>query len=226
MSIKQNLDTIKEKINTACEKCGRNPSEVTLLAVTKTRTAEEINEVINLGVVNIGENRVQELIAKYDDVSKKANWHLIGHLQKNKVKYIADKVSMIHSADTLSLVAEIDRQCKKIDKIMDILIEVNISGEETKGGISPNEVYDFIDSISSFSNIKVKGLMTMAPKGAPENVLHEIFSKLSALSKDISKKGYPHISMDFLSMGMSEDFEAAICEGSNIVRIGTALFKQ
>lgn len=225
MSIKQNLDTINKKISAACEKCGRDPSEVTLLAVTKTRTIEEINEAIDLGVINIGENRVQELVAKYDDVSKKANWHLIGHLQKNKVKYIADKVSMIHSADTPSLVAEIDRQCKKIDKIMDILIEINISGEETKSGISPDEVYDFIDSISSFSNVKVKGLMTMAPKGAPENILHDIFSKLSALSEDISAKGYDNISMDFLSMGMSEDFEAAICEGSNIVRIGTALFK-
>ena len=144
MSIKQNLEEIQKKINNVCKICGRNPSDVTILAVTKTRTAEEINEVIELGIVNVGENRVQELISKYDSVSDKARWHLIGNLQKNKVKYIADKVCMIHSVDSISLAEEIDRRCKKINKIMDILIEVNISGEESKSGISPDKIYDFI----------------------------------------------------------------------------------
>ena len=158
-------------------------------------------------------------------MSKEARWHLIGHLQKNKVKYIADKVFMIHSADSPSLVKEIDRQCKKIGKTMDILIEINISGEESKSGISPTQTDDFINEISSFSNVKVRGLMTMAPKDAPEDKLHDIFSSLCALSKDIASKGYDNVSMDYLSMGMSGDYEVAICEGSNIVRIGTALFR-
>lgn len=225
MSIKQNIMQIKQNIDAACKKSGRNSDDVMLLAVTKTRTADQINEVIQCGVVNIGENRVQELVAKYDDVSKEARWHLIGHLQKNKVKYIADKVCMIHSADSPSLVKEIDRQCKKIGKTMDILIEINISGEESKSGISPTQTDDFINEISSFSNVKVRGLMTMAPKDAPEDKLHDIFSSLCALSKDIASKGYDNVSMDYLSMGMSGDYEVAICEGSNIVRIGTALFR-
>ena len=225
MSIKQNIMQIKQNIDAACKKSGRNSDDVMLLAVTKTRTADQINEVIQCGVVNIGENRVQELVAKYDDVSKEARWHLIGHLQKNKVKYIADKVFMIHSADSPSLVKEIDHQCKKIGKTMDILIEINISGEESKSGISPTQTDDFINEISSFSNVKVRGLMTMAPKDAPEDKLHDIFSSLCALSKDIASKGYDNVSMDYLSMGMSGDYEVAICEGSNIVRIGTALFR-
>lgn len=225
MSIKQNLEEIRNRINTACSACGRNPDEVTILAVTKTRSANEINEIIDCGIENIGENRVQELLAKYDDVSQKARWHIIGHLQKNKVKYIADKVCMIHSVESVSLAEEIDRQCKKHNKIMDILIEVNISGEESKSGISPDEIYNFIESICQLPNIRVRGLMTMAPKDAPEDVLHRIFSQLSGLSADISTKKYNNTRMDFLSMGMSGDFEIAVAEGSDIVRIGTALFR-
>lgn len=225
MSIKQNLEEIQKKINNVCKICGRNPSDVTILAVTKTRTAEEINEVIELGIVNVGENRVQELISKYDSVSDKARWHLIGNLQKNKVKYIADKVCMIHSVDSISLAEEIDRRCKKINKIMDILIEVNISGEESKSGISPDKIYDFIDIVQNLENVKIQGLMTMAPRLAPEDELHIIFSSLTSLSKDISSHSYKNVSMHYLSMGMSGDYEIAICEGSDIVRIGTALFK-
>lgn len=225
MSIKQNLEEIQKKINNACKICGRNPADVTILAVTKTRTPEEINEAIELGIVNVGENRVQELIAKYDSVSDKARWHLIGNLQKNKVKYIADKVCMIHSVDSVSLAEEIDRRCKKTDKIMDILIEVNISGEESKSGISPDEIYNFIDAVQKLENVKIQGLMTMAPRLAPEDELHGIFSSLASLSKDISSHGYKNVNMQYLSMGMSGDYEIAICEGSDIVRIGTALFK-
>lgn len=225
MSIKQNLEEIQKKINNACKICGRNPADVTILAVTKTRTPEEINEAIELGIVNVGENRVQELIAKYDSVSDKARWHLIGNLQKNKVKYIADKVCMIHSVDSVSLAEEIDRRCKKTDKIMDILIEVNISGEESKSGISPDEIYNFIETVQNLENVKIQGLMTMAPRLAPEDELHGIFSSLASLSEDISSHGYKNVNMQYLSMGMSGDYEIAICEGSDIVRIGTALFK-
>lgn len=225
MSIKSNLEQIQSRITKVCEASGRNPEDVMLLAVTKTRSVKEINEIISLGVENIGENRVQELIKKYDDISPKARWHLIGHLQTNKVKYIADKVCMIHSVESISLAKEISKQCKKHSRVMDILIEVNISGEESKSGIAPNEIFSFIDEICGYDNIKIRGLMTMAPKGADDNELHDIFSQLSQLAVDISEKKYDNISMDFLSMGMSGDFEIAISEGSNIVRIGTALFK-
>lgn len=225
MSIKENLFAVRQKINSACEKSGRNPDDVTLLAVTKTRSAEEINEIINLGIVNIGENRVQELMEKYDKISPKARWHLIGHLQKNKVKYIADKVCMIHSVESVELASEIDRRCKKIDKTMDILVEVNVSGEISKSGITPDSVHDFINTVSKFENIRIRGLMTMAPKFADEEELHRVFSGLAKLFQQISDAEYPNTSMDFLSMGMSGDFESAICEGSNIVRIGTALFR-
>lgn len=225
MSIKSNLGEIRSKINKACEASGRNADDVMLLAVTKTRSADEINEIISLGVENIGENRVQELISKYDDVSPKARWHLIGHLQKNKVKYIADKVCMIHSVESISLAQEISKQCKKHHRVMDILIEVNVSGEESKSGIAPDEIFTFIETIRNYDNINICGLMTMAPKEASENELHGIFSKLSQLAVDISEKKYDNVSMKFLSMGMSGDFEIAISEGSGIVRIGTALFK-
>ena len=225
MSIKENLYEVTSNIENACKKCGRNPHGIMLLAVTKTRSPEEINEIIDLGITNIGENRVQELISKYDLVSPKAKWHLIGHLQRNKVKYIADKVEMIHSVDSFELAKEIDRQCKKIDRVMDILIEINVSGEESKSGIEPSQIYDLLSQIITLSNVRVRGLMTMAPKFASKSDLSKIFSDLFQISVDISDKKYDNISMDYLSMGMSNDYEDAILEGSNIVRIGTALFK-
>ena len=224
MSIKQNIETVKHNIEQACKASNRKPQDVMLLAVTKMHTADEINELVDCGITNLAENRVQELMSKYDDVHGNVNWHLIGHLQKNKVKYIADKVVMIHSVESMSLVEEIDRQCAKIDKIMDVLIELNISGEESKHGITPDEVFDFVQKAGSFGHVKVKGLMTMAPKGAPDDQLHEIFSQLYKISVDISSKKYDNISMEYLSMGMSSDYCIAIEEGSNIVRIGSALF--
>ena len=148
MKIDENLPVIKENIRRACEKCGRDVNDVTILAVTKTMDAQNINRAIELGLVNIGENRVQELLEKYDLVDKRAVWHIIGHLQKNKVKYIADKVSMIHSVESFELAKEIDKQCKKFGRVMDILVEVNVSGEESKSGISPDEAKDFVREIS------------------------------------------------------------------------------
>jgi pyridoxal phosphate enzyme (YggS family) len=222
--IKDNLVEIEKKITSSCEKSNRKRQDIMLLAVTKTRSAKEINEVISLGYTNIGENRVQELLEKYDDVDKRAVWHLIGHLQTNKVKYIADKVSMIHSVDSVKLAKEIDTQCKKIGKIMDILIEVNVSGEESKFGASPNGLDILLAEIAKFSNIKVRGLMTMAPKNASENVIRDIFSNLFKISVDISQKKYNNINMDYLSMGMSNDFEIAVEQGSNIIRLGRIIF--
>lgn len=224
MSIESNIENIKNRIKLSLEKSGRT-DDVEIIAVTKTRTTEEINEVVRLGLTHLGENRVQELVAKYDYIKGDVTWHLIGHLQRNKVKYIADKVSMIHSVDSLELLKEIDRQAKKHGRVIDVLIEVNVSGEESKSGIRPSEVFCFMENASQFENIKVRGLMTMAPLGAPEDEIRNVFSGLSKISIDISEKKYDNISMEYLSMGMSNDFPIAIEEGSNIVRIGTALFK-
>ena len=225
MSIAQNLKEIKDNIAAACERSGRDPQEVTLLAVTKTIDADRINEAISLGVTDIGENRVQELLSKYDLIKGDVRWHLIGHLQSNKVKYIADKVCMIHSVESLSLAKEIERQCAKIDKIMDILVEVNVSGEESKSGITPEEALDFVKEVSLFPHIRVKGLMTMAPFDAENDELHGIFANLYKIAVDISSKKLDNVIMECLSMGMTGDYEIAVEENSTIVRIGTGLFK-
>ncbi len=226
MSIEQNLNEIKKNISAACEKAGRNPDSVTILAVTKTIDADRINEAVSLGLCDLGENRVQELLSKYDDVKGDVRWHIIGHLQKNKVKYIADKVCMIHSVESYSLMEEIERQCARIDKVMDILIEVNVSGEESKSGIAPSEVFDFVQKASTYPHIRVKGLMTMAPFGAENDELHQIFSDLYKISVDISHKKLDNVSMECLSMGMTNDYAVAVEENSTIVRVGTGLFKQ
>lgn len=223
MSIKKNLDTIKQNIAAACSECGRNPDDVLVLAVTKTRTAEEINEAIRCGITDIGENRVQELLSKYDDVDKNVRWHIIGHLQTNKVKYIADKVSMIHSVDSLKLAEEINRRCASIGKVMDILIEIN-SGEENKDGIDPAKAYELIETVSGFSNVRIRGLMTMAPIFADQETLKKVFSGLYQLSVDISAKKYDNVSMECLSMGMSGDYVEAVRSGATIIRPGRALF--
>ena len=225
MSIKENLLEIRQKIDAACERTGRNPEDVTILAVTKTIDADRINEAVSLGLHDLGENRVQELLSKYEDVKGDVRWHIIGHLQSNKVKYIADKVCMIHSVESLSLAREIERQCAKIDKIMDILVEVNVSGEQSKSGITPDEAEDFIREVSKFEHIRVKGLMTMAPFDAKDEELHQIFSNLYKISVDISSKKLDNVIMECLSMGMTGDYEIAVEENSTIVRIGTGLFK-
>ena len=223
MSIKENLDIIKQNIAAACSECGRDPKDVLILAVTKTRSAEEINEAIRCGITDIGENRVQELLSKYDEVDKNVRWHIIGHLQSNKVKYIADKVSMIHSVDSVKLAEEIDRRCAPLGKVMDILIEIN-SGEENKDGIDPLEAFSVIEEISKLKNVSIKGLMTMAPIYASEEVLKKVFSDLYKLSVDISSKRYDNVSMECLSMGMSGDYEEAVRQGATIIRPGRTLF--
>ena len=225
MSIQENLSEIKANIAAACKKAGRNTEDVTILAVTKTIDAVRINEAVSLGLRDLGENRVQELISKYDEVKGDVRWHLIGHLQKNKVKYIADKVCMIHSVESYSLMEEIEKQCSRIDKVMDILIEVNVSGEESKSGIEPSEVLDYVTKASSYPHIRVKGLMTMAPFDAENDELHQIFSKLYEISVDISSKKLDNVSMEHLSMGMTNDYAIAVEENSTIVRVGTGLFK-
>jgi len=221
--LKERLEKIRERITKSADIAGKKAEDITLVAVTKTYEADVINEAIDLGVTDIGENKVQEILRKYDDV-KPVRWHLIGHLQSNKVKYIIDKVVMIHSVDSLHLMDEIERQAEKNNIVMDILIQVNISGEESKFGIKPEEIYDFLDYAESLKHIKVRGLMTILPKNdnIVNNKLH--FVNINRLYLDISQKKYDNIYMDYLSMGMSGDFEEAIIEGSNMVRIGSAIF--
>lgn len=222
--IKDNLENVLYKIDEAAKKSGRRAEDIKLIAVSKTVAVDRIKEITSLGIRDLGENRVQEICDKYDSFEKDINWHLIGQLQTNKVKYIIDKVTMIHSLDRIELAKEIQKRAKNADRIMDVLVEVNVSGEETKSGISPLNVMDFMGQLSEFPNIRVRGLMTVAPFFKESRDTRPIFAALRKLAVDIDNENIHNISMDFLSMGMSNDFEVAIEEGSNIVRIGTRLF--
>lgn len=223
MSIYENLKEVERRISDAAKRAGRDGSEITLIAVSKTKPIGLIKEAIDCGVSNLGENRVQEVMEKFDEIEG-ARWHLIGHLQKNKVKYIIDKAEFIHSVDSLDLAKEIDKQARKANKVQKILIQVNVSGEESKFGISPDEVLNLLKDISVLENVKVKGLMTMAPKDATEKELREIFGGLKRIMLDIRDKKLDNIDMDELSMGMSGDFEIAVEEGATMVRVGTGIF--
>lgn len=223
MGIAENLQEVERRITAAAEKSGRKRGDITFIAVTKTHPAEMMNEAIDLGVTDIGENKPQEIRDKYEFV-KPAKWHLIGHLQTNKVKYIIDKVCLIHSVDSIKLMDEIERQAQKHNLTMDILIQVNISGEESKSGIRPEELDLLLNHAGELHNVKVKGLMTIAPKtdNPDENFLH--FDNMRQLFVDRSKNICDNVSMQYLSMGMSGDYETAIECGANMVRIGSAVF--
>lgn len=219
----ESLDKVRQNISEAAKRSGRNPEDITLVAVTKTHGADVINEAIDCGVTDIGENKVQEIMEKYDKV-KPVRWHLIGHLQTNKVKYIIDKVYMIHSVDSIKLMDEIEHQAEKHGVDMKILIQINISGEETKFGIKPEELESLLLHAGSLKHVKVCGLMTIAPKidSNMSNRLH--FDNIRKIYIDISQKKYDNVNMQYLSMGMSSDYESAIEAGSNMVRVGSAIF--
>lgn len=222
--IKENMAAVAENIRRAAGECGRNAEDVRLIAVTKTYGAAEINEAIDCGATDIGENRVQEILEKYDSI-KPVRWHLIGHLQKNKVKYIIDKVELIHSVDSFDLAKEIDRQAKKHDKVQRILLEVNISGEESKFGLKSSEVLELCKRISAdLDNVKIEGLMTLAPYTDDEEVLSGVFSGLKELSLEIDKEGIERVGMKELSMGMTNDYPLAVKHGATMVRVGTGIF--
>ena len=222
--IKNNLEIINEKIKKAALKASRNPEEIKLVAVTKTATIEQIEEAISAGVEIIGENKVQEAKEKYQILTPDIEWHLVGHLQTNKVKYAIEIFDLIHSVDGIKLAKEIDRRSLQFGMITNVLVEVNISGEETKYGIKPEEVEPFLKEISEFSRIRVRGLMTIAPIVEDKEEVRPYFRKLRELSKEIKKKNIKNVRMDYLSMGMTEDFEVAVEEGANIVRIGRGIF--
>ena len=223
--IKENIQVINDNIERAALNSGRKKEDITLLGVTKTVDTDAILEAINCGITDIGENKPQELARKYDVIGDKVRWHLIGTLQTNKVKYIIDKVSMIHSLDREALCEEIQKRAEKIDKTIDCLVQVNISKEESKHGLDKENVVEFIKNTSKkYKNINIKGLMTMAPFSADENEIRNVFKGLKDLSLEIKNLNIKGVSMDVLSMGMSNDYEIAIEEGSTIVRVGTSIF--
>jgi len=222
--ISENLKSVREKMANSAVKSGRSPEDILLVAVTKTYSPEAINEAIDCGVTDIGENRVQEIIDKYDKV-KPVRWHLIGHLQSNKVKYIIDKVCLIHSVDSMHLMDEIERQAELhgVDSI-NILIQVNISGEESKFGIKPEELKYMFEHCEGLKHVKIKGLMTILPKDCDYVTKNLLFCNIGSIFVDNIGKTYHNVNMEYLSMGMSGDFESAIENGANIVRIGSKIF--
>lgn len=224
IDIKNNLDEIMINIKNAAEASGRKAEDILLLGVTKTVEVERIKKLMECGVKTLGENRVQELLSKYDIIGNEAKWHLIGNLQTNKVKYIADKVELIHSVESVKLAEEIDKQGKKINKVIDILVEINIANESSKHGILPENVSKFIDEISKFDNICIKGLMTVAPFVENPQDNRKYFAQMRKIFIDNKAKNVDNINMEFLSMGMTNDYQVAIEEGANIVRIGTGIF--
>lgn len=222
--IKDNIDAINRNKDEITVRAGGRPGDVLLVAVTKTRSAGEINEAIDAGITDIGENKVQEIMDKFDAV-KPVRWHMIGHLQTNKVKYIIDKVSMIHSVDSFHLAEEIDKRAAQHGTTMDILVQVNSAEEESKFGITTEETGKLIEEIlERCRNIRIRGLMCIAPfEDDPEDV-RIYFREVKILYDRFSKVVHPRLDFQYLSMGMSHDYEAAILEGSNIIRVGTAIF--
>ena len=224
-TIKNNLEIIKEKIKKAALKTDRSPEEIKLVAVTKTAAIEQIKEAINAGVKIIGENKVQEAKEKYQILTADTEWHLIGHLQTNKVKYAIEIFDCIQTVDSIKLAKEIDKRSLQFGKTTNVLVEVNVSGEKSKYGIKPEEVEPFLKEISEFSGIRVRGLMTIAPIiEEDKEEVRPYFRKLRELSEEIKSKNINNLKMDYLSMGMTDDFEVAIEEGANMVRIGRGIF--
>ena len=222
--VTENLKKVEEKIEKACERSGRSRSDVTLIAVSKTKPIEMMQEAMQAGVSIFGENKVQEIVKKEVELPKNVEWHLIGHLQRNKVRQIAGKVASIHSVDSFRLAEQIQKEYEKIGETANILIEVNVAKEESKFGLMPEETEEVIREIAKFPNIKVRGLMTIAPfvENPEENRIH--FQNLRKLLVDINAKNIDNLSMNELSMGMTGDYEVAIEEGATYVRVGTGIF--
>ena len=222
--IKKNLEAVREKIDEAAEACGRNVEDVLLVAVSKTRTPEEINIAIDAGVTDIGENKVQEIMDKYYSI-KPVRWHMIGHLQTNKVKYIIDKVDMIHSVDSIKLAGEIDRRAKAVGRTMDILVQINPAQEESKFGVSVDQAGDLVREIlENCENIRIRGLMSVAPIVENMRDVKPYFDAVKAKYDELACIEHPRLDFRYLSMGMSGDYPVAIEAGSNLVRVGSAIF--
>lgn len=222
--IKENIEAVQANIEAACQKAGRDPREVTLIAVSKTKPLSDIEEAIDCGMMEFGENKVQELVDKIEHVSRPVHWHLIGHLQTNKVKYIADKGLLIHSVDSVKLAKEIQKEAVKKQADCDILLEVNVAREESKFGFTCEEVPDAVAEIAQLSNVHIQGLMTIAPFVENPEDNRVIFAKLHKLLLDIKSRNIDNVNMNVLSMGMTNDYTVAVEEGATMVRVGTGIF--
>lgn len=222
--LKDNLEKVGRNVAEACKRAGRDRSEVTLIAVSKTKPVDMLQEIYAEGVRDFGENKVQEMCGKMDQMSADIKWHMIGHLQRNKVKYIVGRTELIHSVDTYRLAEEINIQAKKKNITVPILVEVNIANEESKFGISAEEAILLVEDIAKLENVRIRGLMAIAPYvvDAEENRLY--FRKIKQLSVDITNKNIDNVSMEILSMGMTGDYMVAIEEGATMVRVGTGIF--
>ena len=222
--VTDNLKKVEENIQAACDRAGRDRSEVTLIAVSKTKPVPMLMEAYDDGIRIFGENKVQELTGKIDEMPKDIEWHMIGHLQRNKVKYIAGRVALIHSVDSFRLAEEINIQAKKHGVIIPILIEVNVADEESKFGVKLSEAEELVKECASLDGITIKGLMTIAPFVENPADNRDVFKALKDKSVDIAAKKYDNVNMDVLSMGMTNDYEVAIEEGATMVRVGTGIF--
>lgn len=222
--LKDNFKEVEARIQAACERAGRKREEVTLIAVSKTKPVQMLQEAYDLGNRIFGENKVQEIVDKYDALPADISWHMIGHLQRNKVKYIIDKVTLIHSVDSLRLAETIEKEAAKKGVTADILIEVNVAKEDTKYGVMPEDAARLVSQISVMPHIRIKGLMTIAPfvTNPEENRIY--FQRLRNLAVDIGENKSDNVTMSVLSMGMTNDYEIAIEEGATIIRVGTGLF--
>lgn len=222
--LKENLHTVETKIAEACARAGRDRDDVTLIAVSKTKPVEMLQEAYDNGIRDFGENKVQEMCDKIPQLPEDIRWHMIGHLQRNKVKYIIEKAALIHSVDTYRLAEEINIQAKKHGITVPILVEVNIAGEDSKFGTSAEDAILLVEEIAALENVRIRGLMTIGPYVVDAEENRPYFRKIKQLSVDITNKNIDNVSMEILSMGMTGDYEVAIEEGATMVRVGTGIF--
>lgn len=223
MSVSSNIDDVRQRLTNAAEEVGKNPKDIILVGVSKTQSIEKIREAISSGIDTFGENKVQELMEKYDKASD-VKWHFIGHLQRNKVKYIIDKVEMIHSLDNIELASEIDKRAAKINRIVPVLIQINIGKEESKSGIYEEDMAEFTSNLKEFKNIVVSGIMTIPPASDNKEHTRKYFRRMREIFEQYKNCLYINFDFKYISMGMTEDFEVAVQEGANIIRIGTGIF--
>ena len=222
--ILENIKEVEAKVAAAAQRSGRKREDILLLAVSKTQPVEVIRQAVTYGLSSLGENKVQEIMDKYEPIGEGVHWHLIGHLQTNKVKYIIDKVDMIHSVESLKLAEEIEKRGAARGIVMDVLVEVNIANEESKYGVAPENTEAFIRQLARMEHLRVRGLMTVAPFVENSEDNREYFCQMRQLQVDINAKKIDNVLMDVLSMGMTGDYEVAIEEGATIVRVGTGIF--
>lgn len=222
--VAENLEQVRKNIELACKEAGRDPKEVTLISVSKTKPVSMLQEAYDAGSRDFGENKVQEIMDKVPQLPSDIRWHMIGHLQRNKVKYIVDKVALIHSVDSLRLAETIEHEAAKHNVTVPVLIEVNVAQEESKFGLKTEEVLSLVESVAAFPHIHIEGLMTIAPYVEDPEENRGIFSQLKKLSVDIAAKNINNVNMSVLSMGMTGDYQVAVQEGATMVRVGTGIF--